>query len=210
MNPDVYSCFTDKADQVKSIAHIKSATAELRRRVLDMATKLAERPRPDPRTARNDLHYAITMLAVRMHLAGLNMRNLGAVRTACESPYWRLLCLVSMVCRRLKALLEERLRDQAGGSCVQTFLAFANHSFGNAPTSAPYWDAVVLPSIVRYFGPMPDVPSAAFKEYFFASAHDDLLGESIVARCIKGALLCATPIVGSSFFRCQSSYASAQ
>lgn len=140
-----------------------------------------------------DREHCLAFLSVRLHIASINSRYLGAVRTHCSTPYWKLILLVGMISRRLKALVEEELRRahrSASGdparSNTKAFVEFLNHVFGSSEESAQYWQATLMPSVLHYFGPLDDIVlNEDFKERFFAVENDVILGEPLVLRLLK-------------------------
>jgi hypothetical protein len=128
LSPDVYSSFTSNEDQRATIATVVEAHKRLVQLIASFAADLSVRPVPRVKYNEIERDHCLDFLSLRLHVAQINSRYLGLVRAALTSQYWRLIVLVSLVVRRLKALVEETLRSEhaCGANCVAAFLQFLN------------------------------------------------------------------------------------
>ena len=124
----------------------------------------------------SDAENAGRVLIVRMHVAGINVRYLGALRRLCKAPFWRLIMLKQMVTRRLKSFYLVAMQAESGRATtrVQTFLRFFNLTFGGTPVSDAFWQDVLFPSLTEYFGSLDETLTAGFKSFCLSPRHDEI------------------------------------
>lgn len=190
LNPDAFSGFTDSDDQIVSIREVVEAEKRLNSEIERFGKQLSERSVP-PHAI--DKEHALAVLSVRLHIAAINTRYLGAVRGHCTSPYWRLMLLIGMLSRRLARLVEEALRKSHSSSTgdpsrsnTKAFIEFVNMVFGNSEESVPFWTDTLLPSCISYFGPLDDVVmDCNVKDHIFSEGNDTILGEPVVLRLLR-------------------------
>ena len=127
-----------------------------------------------------------------IHANGVNSRFLGMIRSKVTSAYWRLQILFSLVVRRLKRLWTRDVRalflsSKSVSECMGFTISFMNTVFGCSEESVRFWQDVLLPEVVSYFGQQDDLQDVSdFKAFLFSRQNEQVLGEPLSLRLFSG------------------------